>query len=247
MNSEPTVPSAVAEKYAQFGATEAMSLTHIQKLTAEYLSRSWASIPHVTHHDYADVTALEQARSNLSQSTTRRVTSLAFHVKAVVAALQKFPKFNSSLDQAAGVVYFKKYFNIGIAIDTPKGLLVAVVRDAERKNIVDIAAEIDTLAAKARSKGLSAKEMSGGSFSISSLGRNGGSGFSPIINAPEVAILGTSRLEERPVRCESGIGWITALPLSLSYDHRVINGAEAAAFMTHLTTVLRETAPTWAA
>jgi len=246
MSSEPSVPSAASAKYAQFGATETISLTQIQKLTGEYLSRSWASIPHVTHHDYADVTALEQARINVRQNTTRRVTSLAFHVKAVVAALQKFPKFNASLDQAVGVVYLKKYFNIGIAIDTPKGLLVAVVRDADRKGIVDIAVEIDTLASKARSKGLSAKEMSGGSFSISSLGRNGGTGFSPIINAPEVAILGTSRLEDRAVRCDSGVGWITTLPLSLSYDHRVINGAEAAAFMIHLTTVLRDVAPTWA-
>jgi len=237
--NDSTQAHPAAAKYAEFGETETVALTKIQKLTGAYLSRNWASIPHVTHNDDADVTALESLRASIAKEhPERRITSLAFHVKAVVAALKQFRKFNSSLDDKAEFLILKKFYNIGIAIDTPKGLVVAVVRNADAKEIPDIAWEVETLSAKARAKGLSMLEMSGGCFTISSLGRTGGTSFTPIINAPEVAILGISRLQDKPLRDGAGIAWIKSLPLSLSYDHRVINGAEAAAFMSYLVETL---------
>jgi pyruvate dehydrogenase E2 component (dihydrolipoamide acetyltransferase) len=240
-------PAHPATLYREFGETEAIPLSKVQRLTGAYLSRNWASIPHVTHNDDADVTALESVRASVAkQHADRRITSLAFHIKAIVAALKQYPKFNSSLDEKAELVILKKFYNVGVAVDTPKGLVVAVVRNADMKSVPNIALELETLSIKARTKGLSSQEMSGGCFTISSLGRSGGTSFTPIINAPEVAILGVSRLLEKPVRDGDGIAWIKALPLSLSYDHRVINGAEAAAFMTFLVGILAKPNEGWA-
>jgi pyruvate dehydrogenase E2 component (dihydrolipoamide acetyltransferase) len=246
MNSPSTGTHPAAQRFAEFGETETTPLSKLQKLTGAYLTRNWSRIPHVTHNDDADVSALEAARLSLAgKYSDRRITALAFHVKAVVAALKRFPKFNSSLDDNAEFLVIKKFYNIGIAVDTPKGLVVPVIRNADRKNIPDIALELETVAAKAQAKGLSMQEMSGGCFTISSLGRNGGTSFTPIINSPEVAILGTSRLQDRPFRDGNGIAWKKVLPLSLSYDHRVINGAEAAAFVTALVDLLANPHSDW--
>lgn len=243
--SQPT--STAALRFSEFGDVESVALTKIQKLTANYLARNWAQIPHVTHNDDADVTELEAERTALAQRySDRRITSLSFHIKAVVAALRAFPKFNASLDDNGDTLIYKKYFNIGVAVDTPKGLLVPVIRNADTKTLPDIALEIETLSNKARTRGISMMEMSGGCFSISSLGRNGGTSFTPIINAPEVAILGVSGLRERPIREADALVWRKMLPLSLSYDHRVINGAEAAAFVAFLVKLLAKPAVDWA-
>jgi pyruvate dehydrogenase E2 component (dihydrolipoamide acetyltransferase) len=244
MNTPSGHPAA--EAFSEFGQTETIPLSKVQKLTGAYLTRSWTQIPHVTHNDDADVSALEAARAALAtQYPTQRITSLAFHIKAVVAALKRFPKFNSSLDAKAEFLILKQFFNIGIAVDTPKGLVVPVIRHADAKSIPEIALEIESVAAKAQHKGLSMQEMSGGSFTISSLGRTGGTSFTPIINAPEVAILGTSRLQERPVQGADGVAWEKMLPLSLSYDHRVINGADAARFVSFLVELLGDPNAGW--
>lgn len=244
MDSIVTSPAAPFE---EFGGTEVVALSRIQRLTATHLARNWSRIPHVTHNDDADVTLLELQRATLARShTDRRITSLAYHVKVVVAGLQAFPKFNTSLDEVGENLVYKKYFNVGVAVDTPRGLVVPVIRDADRKSVADIALEIETLSMKARGRGVSMPEMSGGCMSISSLGRNGGTSFTPIINAPEVAILGLSGLQERAVRDGDGIAWRKMLPLSLSYDHRVINGADAAAFVRLLVDLLGKPEAGWA-
>ena len=246
--TEGSSSPGIADRYAEFGDTEIMMLSKIQKLTGAYLSRNWSTIPHVTHHDEADVTALEALRPELiSRYSNVRITSVALHVKAIVAALKRFPRFNASLDDHGDALILKKYVNIGIAVDTPRGLMVPVIRNADALSVPQIADEIAEKASKARSKGLAMAEMSGGCFSLSSLGRNGGTGFTPLINAPEVAILGTSRLQERAVRRGDGLAWITALPLSLSYDHRVINGAEAAAFLKYMVELLANPSEGWMA
>jgi len=222
--------------FSEFGATESVALAKIQQIGGRMLARNWIEIPHVTHQDEADVTDLELWRAEIgAQSAGEKPSALAIYAKAVVAALAAFPKFNASLDAARGELILKKYFHIGFAIDTPNGLVVGVVRDCDRKPAREIAEEVAALAGKARARGLSYAEMTGGSFTISSLGANGGTAFSPIINAPEVAILGLSRVLDRPVKGPSGeVIWRRMLPLSLSYDHRVINGADAARFSTRL-------------
>lgn len=226
--------------FAAFGPVERVALARVQKLGAGFLARNWVSIPHVTHHDEADVTALEAVRTALAaQHPDLKITPLAFIVKAAVAALRAHPKVNASLDAGAGQLVLKKYFHIGIAIDTPVGLLVGVIRDCDRKGLTEIAAEIAALSKKAREKGLSLPEMSGGCFTVSSLGGIGGTGFTPIINAPEVAILGATRSQWKPTRGpEDSVAWRLMLPLSLSYDHRVLNGADAARFVRSLADAL---------
>ena len=214
-------------------------LSKIQKLTGAFLSRNWVSIPHVCHQDEADVTGLEGYRKDLAARSEARLTSLAFCVKAVALALKEFPKFNASLDPEADQLVLKKYVHIGVAVDTPNGLLVPVVRNCDTRAIADIAADIAAYSQRAREKGLPMADMQGGSFTISSLGPLGGTAFTPIINAPEVAILGLSRLLERPARgANGGVEWRTVLPLSLSYDHRVINGVDAARFVSRLRQLL---------
>jgi len=226
--------------FAAFGAIEVQPLPRLRKVAAGYFARNWVMIPHVTHHDQADVTALEALRNDPGAGSREvRLSPLPFIVKAVVETLRAHPFFNASLELPAGNIVYKKYFHIGIAVDTPNGLLVPVVRDCDRKSVAQIAAEITLLAQKARAKGLPLAEMSGGCFTVSSLGNIGGTGFTPIINAPEVAVLGVCRANWAPMRGEGdSISWRLMLPLSLSYDHRLINGADAARFTRHLAGVL---------
>jgi pyruvate dehydrogenase E2 component (dihydrolipoamide acetyltransferase) len=227
--------------FARFGPVETRPLARIRKIAGANLARNWVMIPHVTQFDEADVTDLEAFRVQLNQDQEGKgpkVTLLAFLVKGAVAALQHFPEFNSSLDGDSLIL--KRYFHIGFAADTPNGLMVPVIHDADRKGILDIARELADLAAKARDGKLSASDIQGGSFSISSLGGIGGTAFTPIVNAPEVAILGASRVAVRPVWDGERFSPRQMLPLSLSYDHRVIDGAAGARFTTYLTGVLKD-------
>jgi len=233
------LPPWPAVDFASFGEVEVQPLPRIQALTAGFLSRNWVTIPHVTHHDDVDVTALEDYRSQLAGSGSRPPGPLAFFAKALVAALRAFPRFNASLDGSGRQLVLKKYFHIGIAIDTPRGLVVGVVRDCDRKSVADIAAAIADLSARARGRGLPLADMEGGCMTISSLGGIGGTGFTPIVNAPEVAILGITKAEWRPTRGGGdAIAWRLKVPLSLSFDHRVLNGADAARFLRHLDDLL---------
>lgn len=227
--------------FAKFGEIEYRDLSRIQKISSATLHRNWVSIPHVTNHDDADITELEafRAQANKDQGAGgAKITMLAFLVKACVSALQQFPQFNSSLDGERLVL--KKYFNIGFAADTPAGLVVPVIRHADRKGIIDIAKEIAELSARGREGKLTPAEMSGGSFSISSLGGIGGRYFTPIINAPEVAILGIGKSSLQTVWQDDRPTARLMLPLSLSWDHRVIDGAAAARFNAHLGKVLAD-------
>jgi pyruvate dehydrogenase E2 component (dihydrolipoamide acetyltransferase) len=232
--------------FAKFGEVETRELSRIQKLSGANLARNWAMIPHVTQHDDADVTDLEALRDALNEENAKaiakggaaKLTLLAFLIKASVAALQKYPQFNSSLDADGQHLVLKKYFHVGFAADTPNGLVVPVVRDCDRKGVMQIAAETAELAAKAREGKLGPAEMQGGCFTISSLGGIGGTGFTPIVNAPEVAILGVSRAAIRPVWNGEKFKPRLVLPLSLSYDHRVIDGAAAARFTAYLAQLL---------
>ena len=227
--------------FARFGPVEARPLSRIRKIAGASLARNWVMIPHVTHFDEADVTELEAFRVRLNQEQGERgvkVTLLAFLVKACVAALRKYPEFNSSLDGESLVL--KRYFHIGFAADTPNGLLVPVLKEADRKGVLEIAGELSELAARAREGKLAAADMQGGTFSISSLGGIGGTGFTPIINAPEVTILGVSRSARKPVWEGERFAPRLLLPLSLSYDHRVIDGAAAARFTAYLAQILAD-------
>jgi pyruvate dehydrogenase E2 component (dihydrolipoamide acetyltransferase) len=225
--------------FARFGPVEARPLSRIKKIAGANLSRNWVMIPHVTQFDEADITELEAFRVRLNEEQAAagvKVTLLAFVVKACVAALQRFPEFNASLDGDSLVL--KRYFHIGFAADTPNGLVVPVLKSADRKGVLEIARELAELAARAREGKLAPAEMQGGSFSISSLGGVGGTAFTPIINAPEVAILGVSRSATRPVWDGDRFAPRLVLPFSLSYDHRVIDGASAARFTSHLAQLL---------
>ena len=225
--------------HAAWGDVQVQPLGRIQKLTAGFLHRNWVSIPHVTHHDEADVTALESWRKQRS-TPQRKLTLLPYLMRACVQALHEFPRFNASLDGHGNLV-LKKYFNIGFAVDTPNGLLVPVIHDANGLSIEALADRAAALSAKAREKGLPLAEMSGGCFSISALGALGGTAFTPIVNAPEVAILGVTKTQSKPVRgANDGIDWRLMCPLSLSYDHRVINGADAARFVTRVAALLAD-------
>ncbi|TLX71332.1 dihydrolipoamide acetyltransferase [Pseudomonas nicosulfuronedens] len=226
--------------FSEFGEVESRPLSRVQKLTAQYMSRNWVMIPHVTHQDDADITALEhQRKARNAAGEAVKLTLLPYLIKAVVEALKAFPQFNASLDGSGKNLVLKKYFHIGVAVDTRFGLLVPVLRDCDRKSVAELAAELQAISLKARDKGLSMAEMSGGCFTISSLGSFGGTGFTPIVNAPEVAILGVTRTQEKPRRgADDGIDWRQVLPLSLSYDHRVINGADAARFTARLAELL---------
>ncbi|HLU13895.1 MAG TPA: dihydrolipoyllysine-residue acetyltransferase [Arenimonas sp.] len=225
--------------FAKFGPVERKPLSRIQKLSGANLARNWAMIPHVTQHDEADITEMEAFRKRLGEENKDvKVTPLVFLIKAVVAALKKFPTFNASLEGEELVL--KNYFHIGIAVDTPDGLVVPVIRDADRKGLLELARELAEVSARAREKKLSAADMQGGCFSISSLGGIGGTAFTPIINAPEVAILGVSRSAMKPVWNGKEFAPRLMLPLSLSYDHRVIDGAAAARFTSYLSQVLAD-------
>ena len=225
--------------FAKFGEIEEKPLSRIQKISGANLARNWAMIPHVTQHEDADITELEAFRKKLGEENKDlKVTPLVFQIKAVVAALKKYPTFNASLDVTGEKLTLKKYFHIGIAVDTPDGLVVPVIRDADKKGLLELAAELGELSKKARDKKLSPAEMSGGCFSISSLGGIGGTSFTPIVNAPEVAILGVSKAQMKPVWNGKEFAPRLMLPLSLSYDHRVIDGALAARFASFLASQL---------
>ena len=232
--------------FAKFGAIETRPLSRIQKISGANLARNWAMIPHVTQFDDADITELEALRVALNEENARaiaagkagKLTMLAFLIKASVAALKKYPNFNASLDGENLVL--KQYYNIGFAADTPNGLVVPVVRDADQKGVMEIAREMGELAAAARDGKLKPDQMQGGCFTISSLGGIGGTAFTPIINAPEVAILGVSKSDTRPVWNGRKFKPRLVLPLSLSYDHRVIDGAAAARFTAYLAQLLAD-------
>ncbi|TWG89748.1 pyruvate dehydrogenase E2 component (dihydrolipoamide acetyltransferase) [Luteimonas sp. J16] len=229
--------------FSKFGEVEEKPLSRIRKISGANLARNWAMIPHVTQHDEADITDLEALRVALNKENEKagiKLTMLAFLVKACVNALKKYPEFNASLDPSGETLILKKYFHIGFAADTPNGLVVPVIRDADRKGVVQIAQETAELAKKAREGKLGPADMSGGCFSISSLGGIGGTAFTPIVNAPEVAILGVSKSSMKPVWDGKQFQPRLVLPLSLSYDHRVIDGAAAARFTAYLAQLLAD-------
>ncbi|WP_258224127.1 2-oxo acid dehydrogenase subunit E2, partial [Stenotrophomonas sp. HMWF003] len=229
--------------FSKFGEVEVQPLSRIKKISGANLARNWAMIPHVTQFEQADITELEALRVALNKENEKagiKLTMLAFLVKASAAALKKFPEFNASLDASGENLTLKKYFNIGFAADTPSGLVVPVIRDVDKKGVVQIAQESGELAKKARDGKLGPADMSGGCFSISSLGGIGGTAFTPIVNAPEVAILGVSKSSIQPVWNGKEFAPKLMLPLSLSYDHRVIDGALAARFTTYLSQVLAD-------
>ena len=238
--SLPRVPSV---DHAAFGPIERRPLTRIQKIAGPRLHASWVNVPHVTQFDEADITAMEATRAELKEEAAARgikLTPLAFVMRACAQALAEFPHFGASLDAEAGDLVMKKYVHLGFAADTPGGLVVPVVRDADRKDVYELARELAALSEKARAGKLAAAEMQGGCFTISSLGGIGGTAFTPIINAPEVAILGVSRASQRPVYQDGAFVARLLLPLSLSYDHRVIDGADAVRFTSFLAAALAD-------
>ncbi len=227
--------------FERFGPIERVARSRIQRISAPNLARNWVMIPHVTHNDEADITELEAWRRQLNDEHARegvKVTMVSFLVVASVATLKEFPTFNASLD--GDELVLKRYYNIGFAADTPGGLVVPVIKDADRKGLLEIAAELSALSAKARDGKLAPGDMQGASFTISSLGGIGGTSFTPIINAPEVAILGATRAAMKPVWNGNEFAPRLIVPLSLSYDHRVIDGAAAARFVVHLVRVLSD-------
>jgi pyruvate dehydrogenase E2 component (dihydrolipoamide acetyltransferase) len=235
------LPRVPVVDFAQFGPVELKPLSRIQKISGARLQASWLNLPHVTQHEDADITDLEATRGAMKNKASEagvKLTPLVFIIKACILALREFPRFNASLDAAGENLVLKKYFNIGFAADTPNGLMVPVIAGADRLSTFELAGELAALSEKARSGKLKATEMQGGTFTISSLGGIGGTYFTPIINAPEVAILGVSRSSQKPVYERGAFVPRLMLPLSLSYDHRVIDGAEAARFTVFLAKTL---------
>jgi pyruvate dehydrogenase E2 component (dihydrolipoamide acetyltransferase) len=236
----PKVPEV---DFAKFGAVEVKPLSRIQRISGARLQASWINLPHVTQYDESDITDLEAVRAALKDKATQegvKLTPLVFIIKACIAALQKFPRFNASLDASGENLVLKKYFHIGFAADTANGLVVPVIRDAERLDIYQLARALGEMSEKARAGKLKAAEMQGGCFTVSSLGGIGGTAFTPIINAPEVAILGVAKSSQKPVYERGGFIPRLMLPLCLSYDHRVIDGAEAARFIVFLSKTLSD-------
>lgn len=228
------IPAIPAVDFTPFGETETIKLSKIKRLTGQNLSRVWLNLPMVTYHDEADITELEAFRNQLNAEKANgeiKITGLMFIIKALVAAMQQFPSFNASLSSDGESLIMKKYFNVGIAVDTPNGLVVPVLRDVEKKSINQLAAELAEKSEKARQGKLLPSDMQGGCMTISSLGGIGGTAFTPIVNAPEVAILGVTRAKMQPVWNGKEFEPRLMLPLDLTYDHRVIDGAEGARFM----------------
>ena len=235
------LPKVAEVDFAKYGPIQLEPLSRIQKISGARLQASWINLPHVTQHEEADITDVEAARvarKSAAAAEGVRLTPLAIIVKACAMALQEFPRFNASLDAGGENLVLKKYIHIGFAADTPAGLVVPVIRDADRCSVYEIARALATLSDKARAGRLTAAEMQGGTFTVSSLGGIGGIAFTPIINAPEVAILGVSRSSLKPVFQNGAFVPRLMLPLSLSYDHRVIDGAAAARFIVYLAKVL---------
>ena len=240
LNNETKNNEKIKQDYAhsEFGEVEIKNIPRVKKLSSKYLMNSWTNIPHVTNHDEADITELEEFRKSLTDIYTgekKKITPLAFIIKALTASLKKFPNFNSSIDEInEGKMTVKKYYHIGIAVDTPHGLMVPKLRNADNKNINLISSELKDLSDQCRNLKIDKKELFGGSMTITSLGGIGGSFFTPIINYPEVAILGVGKSEKKQVFLDGKFVTRTMLPLSLSYDHRIIDGAEAARFNNEL-------------
>jgi pyruvate dehydrogenase E2 component (dihydrolipoamide acetyltransferase) len=239
----PALPQVPVIDFSRFGEIERRPLTRIQKISGPRLQASWINLPHVTQHDEADVTEMEAFRQRHSAEAKAQgfsLTPLAFVMKAAVAALRKFPKVNSSLDPDGEHLIFKRYFHLGIAVDTPDGLVVPVIRDVDQKGIFELAAELREVSTQTREGKLKPDQLRGASFTITSLGGIGGTSFTPIVNAPEVAILGVSRSRMTPVWCDDDFEPRLILPLSLSYDHRVVDVALAVRFTTYLCEVLSD-------
>jgi pyruvate dehydrogenase E2 component (dihydrolipoamide acetyltransferase) len=245
----PKVPAgvgvAVADApeidFSQFGEIEAKVLTKIQRLTGRNLHRSWVTIPHVTQFDEADITELEEFRKKVRQDRPEmKLTLVTFFMKALATALAAMPRFNSSLDKSGENLVMKKYFHVGVAVDTPNGLVVPVIRDVDKKNLGRLAKELEEVSERARAKKLTPPDFQGASITVSSLGGIGGTAFTPIINPPEVAVLGVSRARWQPVYRDGTFVPRLLCPLSLSYDHRVIDGADAARFTTKLGAILAD-------
>jgi pyruvate dehydrogenase E2 component (dihydrolipoamide acetyltransferase) len=234
------LPPQPKVNFSRYGDIEVQPLKKIQKVSGSYLHRNWVSIPHVTQNDLADITDMEVYRKATAREQGVKLTPLVFLIKSVVAALKEFPAFNASLDATRENLVLKKYFHIGIAVDTPDGLVVPVIRDCDQKDIFQLAAELGEMSQRARDGKLKPVEMQGGCFSISSLGGIGGTSFTPIINAPEVAILGVSRSSMQPQWDGNEFKPRMMLPLCLSYDHRVIDGANGARFTRYLATCLED-------
>ncbi len=238
--NQNTIDQKIEQEYSHsdFGEVEIKDIPRIKKLSSKYLTNSWSKIPHVTNHDEADITELEEFRTSLTDIYTgekKKITPLAFIVKALTVSLKKFPNFNTSIDEIEnGKMTVKKYFHVGIAVDTPHGLMVPKLRNADNKNISLISTELKKISQQCRDLKIDKKELFGGSMTITSLGSIGGSFFTPIINYPEVAILGVGKAEKKQVFIDGNFVTRTMLPLSLSYDHRIIDGAEAARFNNEL-------------
>ncbi len=237
------IPEVPAQDFSKFGPVEIRPLSRIQRLSGSALHRSWLNVPHVTHDDEADITGLDAYRRELDTAARAdgyRVTLLAFLMKASVSALREFPKFNSSLTPEKDALIYKGYYHLGVAVDTPEGLVVPVIRDVDRKGITELSRELGAVSAKARDGKLDMADLQGACFTISSLGGIGGTRFTPIVNAPEVAILGVVRARTAPVWDGTAFVPRLMLPISLSYDHRVIDGALAARFARHLCQLLED-------
>ena len=237
------IPPVPKVDFAKFGEVEIKPLSRIKKISGKHLHACWLNIPHVTQFDEADITELEAFRKGMKDEAARkgiRLTPLVFIMKAVCATLREFPQFNASLDEAQENLVLKKYTNIGVAVDTPDGLMVPVIRDVDKKGFYDLAGELMEISERARSGSLMPADMQGGSFSISSLGGIGGTAFTPIVNAPEVAILGVARSQMKPTWNGEEFVPRLMLPLAMSYDHRVIDGADGARFITHLSRMLTD-------
>jgi pyruvate dehydrogenase E2 component (dihydrolipoamide acetyltransferase) len=237
------IPEVPAQDFSKFGPVEVRPLTRIQRLSGPALHRSWLNVPHVTHNDEADITDLDAYRKELDATAKAegyRVTLLAFLMKASVSALREFPRFNSSLTPEKDALIYKSYYHLGVAVDTPEGLVVPVIRDVDRKGIRELSRELGTISAKARDGKLGLADLQGACFTISSLGGIGGTSFTPIVNAPEVAILGVVRSRMAPVWDGTAFVPRLMLPISLSYDHRVVDGALAARFARYLCQLLED-------
>ena len=237
------IPAMPEVDFSRWGPTKTQPLSRIQRLSGRYLHRAWLNVPHVTHHDEADITELETFRQSLKQDAAQsgvRITLLAFLMKAVTSALKAFPNFNASLASDGENLILKQYFHIGVAVDTENGLVVPVVRDVQSKGIIELAQALGEVSERAREGKLKPDEMQGGCMSISSLGGIGGTAFTPIVNAPEVAILGVTRSRMTPIWNGTEFQPRLMLPLDLSYDHRVVDGAQAARFSAFLATALKD-------
>ncbi|EKD73201.1 MAG: hypothetical protein ACD_45C00411G0001 [uncultured bacterium] len=237
------LPSAPSVDFAQFGSVNIQPLSRIKKISGKNLHRNWLLVPHVTQFGEADITELEEFRQTqkaIYDKQNVKLTPLVFILKAVAAALKKFPQFNASLDIAGENVILKNYYHIGVAVDTPDGLVVPVIRDVDKKGMLELAKELGEVSEKARKKQLTPNDMQGGCFSISSLGGIGGTAFTPIINLPEVAILGVSKSSQKPVYENGAFVPRLMVPLALSYDHRVIDGADGARFVVYVANMLSD-------